>query len=145
MAYRRLGRTHMMVSEIGSGGDPIRLATWEHLNLALEMGLNYLDMAPAYGRGECEQAYGKLIKGRRDKVFLATKVSGYQGIRNRLYQEIFDGLPAEKKAAVQKRADEMRRERLVDKPGYFMEYFPGQRNGTAAPVSCQCDDAGLRP
>ena len=133
MAYRRLGRTNMMVSEIGSGGDPIRLATWEHLNLALDMGLNYLDMAPAYGKGECEQAYGKLIKGRRDKVFLATKVSGYQGIRNRLYQEIFEGLPAGKKADIQKRADELRRERMVDKPGYFIEYYPGQRNGTAAP------------
>lgn len=133
MAYRRLGRTNLMVSEVGCGGDPVRLSNWEHLNLALEMGLNYLDMAPAYGRGECEQTYAKLIKGRRDKVFLATKVSGIQNIRNAKYKEIFDALPADKQAAVQKRAEEMRRERMVDKPGYFLEYFPNQRNGIAAP------------
>jgi aryl-alcohol dehydrogenase-like predicted oxidoreductase len=133
MAYRRLGRTGLMVSEIGSGGDPIRSATWEHLNLALELGMNYLDMAPAYGRGDCETAYGKLIKGRRDKVFLATKISGFQGIRNRLYREIFDGLPADKQSGILKRAAELRRERMVDKPGYFMEYYPGQRNGTDGP------------
>jgi aryl-alcohol dehydrogenase-like predicted oxidoreductase len=133
MAYRRLGRTGLMVSEFGSGGDPIRLPNWEHLNLALEMGLNYLDMAPAYGRGECEQAYGKLIKGRRDKVLLATKVSEFGGVRNRLYREIFDALPADKQAPILKRAEELRRERMVDKPGYYIEYYPGQRNGTAAP------------
>lgn len=133
MSYRRLGRTGMMVSEIGSGGDPIHLANWEHLNLALDMGLNYLDMAPAYNRGECEQAYGKLIQGRRDKVFLATKISGFQGIRNRLYREIFDALPADKQSAIRKRADELIRKRMVDKPGYYMEYYPGQRNGIAGP------------
>jgi aryl-alcohol dehydrogenase-like predicted oxidoreductase len=133
MAYRRLGRTNLMVSEIASGGDPIRSENWQHLNLALEMGLNYLDMAPAYGRGDCELSYGKLIKGRRDKVFLATKVSGFQNIRNAKYKEIFDSLPADKQAAIVKRAEELRRERFVDKPGYFMEYFPGQRAGIAAP------------
>jgi aryl-alcohol dehydrogenase-like predicted oxidoreductase len=133
MAYRRLGRTNLMVSEVVCGGDPVRLSNWEHLNLALEMGLNYLDMAPAYGRGECEQTYAKLIKGRRDKVFLATKISGFQGIRNAKYKEIFDGLPAGKQAAIVKSAEELRRERMVDKPGYFMEYFPGQRNGISAP------------
>ena len=34
---------------------------YEHLNLAIERGLNYLDMAPQYGRGDCETAYGKLL------------------------------------------------------------------------------------
>src|SRR5262245_29265672 len=63
MAYRRLGRTGLMVSEVLSGGDPIRSPNWEHLNLALDMGMNYLDMAPAYGRGDCETAYGKLLGG----------------------------------------------------------------------------------
>ena len=40
MVYRRLGRTGQMVSEFGSGGDPIRTKTYDHLNLALEMGVN---------------------------------------------------------------------------------------------------------
>ncbi len=47
MAYRQLGRTGLMTSEFISGGDPIRTPNYKHLDLALEMGLNYLDMAPA--------------------------------------------------------------------------------------------------
>ena len=131
MAYRKLGRTGMMISEVISGGDPIRSNNWEHLNLALEMGLNYLDMAPAYGQGDCETAYAKLLGGssaKREKVFLTTKISNFSGVRNRLYKEIYDGLPADKQNAIVKRAGEMIRERTVDKPGYFFEYYPGQRN-----------------
>ena len=130
MSYRRLGRTGLMVSEIVSGGDPIRSNNYEHLHLALEMGLNYLDMAPAYGNGDCEIAYSRFLGGsaKRDKVFLATKISAFTPLRNRMYREIFNGLPAEKQNAITRRAEELRRESLAEKPGYFMEYFPGQRN-----------------
>ena len=130
MSYRRLGRTGMMVSEIVSGGDPITLKNYEHLNLALEMGLNYLDMAPAYNGGDTERAYGKLIGGsaKRSKVFLTTKISALQSLRNNLYKEIFAGLPADKQSAIKKRADELLAERGTMKPGYFIDYYPGQRN-----------------
>jgi aryl-alcohol dehydrogenase-like predicted oxidoreductase len=129
MSYRPLGRTGMMLSEVVCGGDPITLSNYQHLSLALELGLNYLDMAPAYSRGETEQAYGKFLGGSsslRQKVFLTTKVSNFQNIRNQLYQEIFAGLPGEKKSAIQKRAQEMIEERGLLKPGYFFEYYPGQ-------------------
>ena len=130
MAYRRLGRTGMMISEIVSGGDPITLANYEHINMALEMGLNYLDMAPAYNRGDTERAYGKLVSAgsRRTKVFLTTKISGLQNLRNQTYKEIFDGLPSEKQQAMRQRAEEMVRDSGVMKPGYFLDYYPGQRN-----------------
>lgn len=134
MAYRRLGRTGMMVSEVGSGGDPIRTPNYQHLSLALEMGMNYFDMAPAYGNGDCETAYGKFLSSdpaRRDRVFLATKVSGMQNIRNRKYKEVFDGLPGNKQSVILRRVEEMRRERMVEKPGYFVDYYPGQRNQIA--------------
>ncbi|MGH9338741.1 MAG: twin-arginine translocation signal domain-containing protein [Acidobacteriota bacterium] len=35
MVYRRLGRTGMMISEVVSGGDPIRLPNYEHLHWLL--------------------------------------------------------------------------------------------------------------
>lgn len=130
MSYRRFGRTGMMISEIVSGGDPIRSDNYKHLNLALEMGLNYLDMAAAYGNGDCEIAYGKLLKEgpvKRDKVFLTTKVSAFGGLRNRMYKQIFDGLPGDKQSAIQKRAQEIRQKSMGEKPGYFLEYFPGQQ------------------
>lgn len=129
MAYRRFGRTNLMVSEVVSGGDPIRTDNWKHLDLALEMGLNYLDMAPAYGNGDCELAYGKLLGGssaKRDKVFLTTKVSSYRDIRNRLYRDIFNGLPGEKQNAIMQRVEDLRRNSLAEKPGYFIQYYPGQ-------------------
>ena len=130
MAYRRLGRTGLMISEIVSGGDPIRSGNYQHLNLALEMGLNYLDMAPAYGNGDCEIAYGKLLEGsaKRDKVFLQTKVSAFIDLRNRMYRDVFNGLPADKQTAIMAKVDEISRTNLAEKPGYFLTYFPGQHD-----------------
>ena len=128
MAYRRLGRTGMMISEVVCGGDPIRTPNYKHVSLALEMGLNYLDMAPNYGNGDAELAYGRLLKetGARDRVFLATKISDYRLLRNTLYQEVFQGLPSEKKRAVIERARELRWQRGIDRPDYAVSYYPGQ-------------------
>lgn len=131
MAYRKFGRTGLMISEVVCGGDPIRSDNWKHLSLAIEMGLNYLDMAPAYGAGDCETAYGKFLGGSsslRGKVFLTTKISAFLGVRYRLYKEIFDGLPADKQSVIMKRVEELRRNNLAEKPGYYLDYFPGQRN-----------------
>ncbi len=130
MAYRRLGRTNMMISEVVSGGDPITLKNYKHLELALEMGLNYLDMAPAYNGGDTERAYGKLLGGsssKREKVFLTTKVSDFKKVRNRMYKAIFDGLPPAKQDSLVKRSKALQVERGVTKPGYFIEYYPGQK------------------
>ena len=128
MSYRMLGRTGMMISEVVNGGDPVRLDNLKPTEIAMERGLNYLDMAPAYGRGECEEAYSKIIdrSSKREKVFMTTKVSGFAGVRNRLYREIFDGLPADKQNKIMKQVQEIRAERSVDKPGYFLKYWPGQ-------------------
>ncbi len=128
MAYRRLGNTGLMISEIVNGGDPVRLGNLRTTEIAMERGLNYLDMAPAYGRGECETSYGKIIdnSAKREKVFMTTKVSGYTSVRDKLYREIFDSLPGSKQEYYQNKAREMRAARNVDKPGYFITYWPGQ-------------------
>jgi aryl-alcohol dehydrogenase-like predicted oxidoreductase len=128
MAYRKLGRTQYMVSEVVFGGDPVRTENYNHIEKAIEMGLNYLDTAPAYGRGSSEEGYGKIIKSSsvREKVFVNTKISGFNGVRDRLYREIFKGLTTDKQEHYQKRANEIRALREVDKPGYFYTYWPGQ-------------------
>jgi aryl-alcohol dehydrogenase-like predicted oxidoreductase len=130
MAYRRLGRTNLMVSEVVSGGDPITLENYRHLELALEMGLNYLDMAPAYHRGDTERAYGKLLAakpGRRDQVFLTTKVSGFSQLREGMYDEVFRGLSPSKQDNIMKESKRLRAERGVEAPGYYLTYYPGQQ------------------
>ena len=128
MTYRQLGNTGLMISEVVNGGDPVRLDNLRTTEIAIERGVNYLDMAPAYGRGECEKSYGKIIdnSAKREKVFMATKVSGYTRVRNNLYREIYDSLPGSKQKHYQKKAAEMRAARNVDKPGYFITYWPGQ-------------------
>ncbi len=98
------------------------------VEVAIERGLNYLDTAPAYGRGESERGYSKIIDSpsKREKVFMTTKISGFTSVRNRMYREIFDGLPQGKKEMILKKAAQMREERGVDIPGYYLTYWPGQ-------------------
>ncbi len=128
MAYRQLGRTGMMISEVVNGGDPVRSDNYKQVEMAIERGVNYLDMAPAYGNGDCEVAYSKVIdsSSKRLKVFMTTKVSGIQSVRDNMYRDIFKGLPSEKQNKIMARAAEIRAERMVDKPGYFLLYWPGQ-------------------
>lgn len=40
---------------------------------AIELGINFFDVAPIYGFGHAEKILGKAIKGNRDKIFIATK------------------------------------------------------------------------
>ncbi|MBX2843518.1 MAG: aldo/keto reductase [Flammeovirgaceae bacterium] len=129
MKYRKLGRTGMMISEVLNGGDPVRKGKTRPVEIAMERGLNYLDMAPAYGNGECEETYAKIIdsSSKREKVFMTTKVSGFTGVRSQLYRDIYDGLPSGKQEEILKKAWEIRAERGVDKPGYFLTYWPGQQ------------------
>jgi len=43
------------------------------IQAALDLGMNLIDTAPAYGWGRSERVVGKALKGRRDKAILATK------------------------------------------------------------------------
>ncbi len=77
---RLLGRTGARVSILafGSGGRFLDLDEekgFEALNHALDLGIDYIDTACAYGNGASEQRIGKVMKTRRKEVFLATKVS----------------------------------------------------------------------
>lgn len=51
-------------------------ATSAHiLDAALERGVNFIDTAAMYMNGGTEEILGRLLKGRRDRVFLTTKVN----------------------------------------------------------------------
>ena len=133
MAYRRLGRTGFMISEMVMGGSgPLNKPDTVHLHEeAIERGVNYLDSASRYHRGQSEEAWGTLLAkpGVRDKVFVATKLSNYNRVVDRLVDEIFSGLPGEKQEAIRKRAREMVEDRQVTKLGYFFPFFRGHARG----------------
>ncbi len=127
MAYRRLGRTGYMISEIICGGNTIAPNNNQHVELAIDMGLNYLDTAPAYGRGQSEKGYSSPIAGsKRDRVFLATKVSLWDINRNQLFKAIFDSLDATEQKKLQAEAHNQIEARKADAPDYFLNYFNGQ-------------------
>ena len=91
MNYRLLGRTGLRVSEISLGaveiGMPYGIPTagglerpseeeaHALLHAALDMGINLIDTARAYG--ESEEIIGRALKGRRHEYILATKVYHY--------------------------------------------------------------------
>ncbi|HBX70035.1 MAG TPA: aldo/keto reductase [Chloroflexi bacterium] len=83
MEYRDLGRTGLKVSPLCLGAmnfpDPSGEAeSLEIINRALESGINFIDTANVYNRGESEKIVGRALQenGRRDQVVLATKVFG---------------------------------------------------------------------
>ncbi len=81
MEYRTLGRTGLRVSVIGLGtmvhaghfGPMKDEESLGAIDTALDLGVNFIDTSDAYGAGYSETLLGKALKGRRDKVTLATK------------------------------------------------------------------------
>ena len=95
MEYRTLGRTGLNVSDVGFGAmtiggevfgatdDQESLKTLHH---ALDVGMNFIDTADAYGRGHSEELIAQVLQTRRKEVVLATKGGNQftvrQGLRN---------------------------------------------------------------
>ncbi|ADB29899.1 aldo/keto reductase [Kribbella flavida DSM 17836] len=80
MQYRTLGRTGVQVSTLalgamnfGSIGRTTPDEVTAIVDAALASGINLIDTADMYGRGESEELLGKAIAGRRDDLVLATK------------------------------------------------------------------------
>ena len=129
MTYRRLGRTGLMVSSIGMGGDDIRPAGIDYVLWAMDQGLNYFDTAPQYGGGQSERGYALVLKARgRDKAIQNTKVNAHPN-RTTRYREIYTSLPEPEQAEFRKKAEEMVAQRDLENPDYLGPYFTGQGGG----------------
>ena len=83
MNYRKLGETGIEVSEIGYGAWGIAGDAWlgakdeeslKALNRAVDLGLNFIDTALAYGGGHSERLVGKVVAERDENIYVATKV-----------------------------------------------------------------------
>lgn len=83
MQYRKLGRTGIEVSDIGYGAWGIGGKQWLGgtddesllaLRRAIELGVNLIDTALAYGDGHSEQLVGDAVRAAGRRIYVATKV-----------------------------------------------------------------------
>jgi predicted aldo/keto reductase-like oxidoreductase len=72
--YVTLGRTGMKISDISFGSSRIRQGQEHLVEHAFDQGVNYFDTAENYSGGYSETVIGNALKGKRDKVYIATKV-----------------------------------------------------------------------
>lgn len=106
MTYRFLGDTNIQLSSIGLGcmgmnhayGQPDDVESIATLEKALEIGINFWDTADVYANGKNEELVSKVLKNKRDKIFIATKF-GFKAAPDGKLTE-FDASPAHIKKAV---------------------------------------------
>jgi len=86
MEYRQLGRTGTRVSKLclgtmNFGGQTDEATSIQIVNEALDAGINFIDTADVYGRGDSETIVGKALaeNGKRDDVVLTTKAVASMG------------------------------------------------------------------
>src|SRR6266852_5337792 len=71
--YVTLGRTGMQVSDISFGGSRLGAGEGDIVRHALDRGINYFDIADSYRGGDSETTVGEALRGKRDRVYLASK------------------------------------------------------------------------
>jgi predicted aldo/keto reductase-like oxidoreductase len=90
--HRTLGRTGMKITVIGFGA--MLTPEAEVMEIAFDHGVNYVDTARRYMGGKNEEIVGKALKGRRDKVYLATKTQPASISRDDIIKDVETSLKA---------------------------------------------------
>ena len=92
MQQRPFGNTKLLVSELGLGCSPLggglfrndRNESLRVVQHAVDHGVTFFDTADNYSMGESERLLGQALRGRRDRVVIATKVGARYGVADRL-------------------------------------------------------------
>jgi aryl-alcohol dehydrogenase-like predicted oxidoreductase len=83
LKYRKFGKLNWNISEIGFGAWAIGGDMWgpqnddesiKALHKAIDLGVNFIDTAQGYGSGHSEEIVGKVVKERKEEIYIATKV-----------------------------------------------------------------------
>src|ERR1019366_4415081 len=84
MEYRTLPKTGLKVSRLSFGtmtfgAQADQSSAQRMVDCCLDAGINFFDTANIYNRGAAETILGKALKGRREKVVVASKLGGKMG------------------------------------------------------------------
>ncbi len=84
MEYRKRGNSGLEISESGLGGNNFGWWADEQtsitvINNAIDAGINFIDTADMYGRGQSEEFVGKAVKSKRSQLIIATKFASKMG------------------------------------------------------------------
>ena len=115
METRKLGYSDLHLTTIGLGTWAIG-GPWQYgwgpqddqesiltIRRALELGINWIDTAPAYGLGHSEEVVGQAIQGLAEKPIIATKCGRAWGENGQLYGNLQrDGIRAEAEASLRR-------------------------------------------
>jgi aryl-alcohol dehydrogenase-like predicted oxidoreductase len=101
LATTELGSTGLQISRVGFGAWAIGGAEWEFgwgpqddeesiatIHHALELGINWIDTAAAYGFGRSEEVVGRALQGVAERPFVFTKCSLLEGPGRRVIHEL---------------------------------------------------------
>ena len=88
--YRTLGRTGLKITVVSFGA--MLTPESEVIREGLDRGINYIDTARVYLRGKNEGIVAQAIKGRRDKVYLATKARPTSDTPKEIFRDVEESL-----------------------------------------------------
>jgi hypothetical protein len=71
--YATLGRTGLRVSDVSFGASRLGAEEEDTVRHAFDRGINYFDTADSYRGGESETTIGRALRGKRDRVHIASK------------------------------------------------------------------------
>lgn len=90
--YRTLGRTGMKITVVSFGA--MLTPEAEVIKIAFEHGVNYVDTARRYMGGRNEEIVAQALKGRRDKVYVATKTQPASKSKEAIFKDVETSLRA---------------------------------------------------
>ena len=90
--YRTLGRTGMKITIVSFGA--MLTPEAEVMKVAFDHGVNYVDTARRYMGGKNEEIVAKALKGRRDKIYVATKTKPDSHTKEAIFNDVETSLRA---------------------------------------------------
>ena len=90
--YRTLGRTGLKITIVSFGA--MLTPEAEVMRIAFDHGVNYVDTARRYMGGKNEEIVGRALKGKRDKVYVATKIKPSSKSKEDIFDDVETSLRA---------------------------------------------------